>query len=368
MKNGMSWIKVLSVNIFVLLGLLITAEVGSRIAWTAYQCYYRACDFSRMLNLKIFDSGSTEKNIGLSTYNEFLGYIPTAAFSAIINTDGWQNVLVTIDRNGFRSNGNNSTDLNKKSLILTVGDSFTFGDQVSDTETWPSCIELKTNQETLNAGVFGYGTAQAVRRASFVTRRQNIETVILSVLVNNDFHRDRLRFRSGFPRPAVIRSEQGLSYADVPPIDSSGTNWQPNGESAILSNFSHYSYLLTKVIPVIGIDVTGMRRTETHENAADLGQVIHFAVREFSNLDATNKFIVLQYSQTDFPNLQPEVVQLKEQLLSEARLESIPVIDTYNRLQLELSNNSNDIWNSHHTAYGNALVCDEIYQVIHSYQ
>ena len=364
MKNITSWIKILANNIFVLIVLLTLAEIGARLAWTAYVCYANSCDFSRLSSLKIYDDGFTEKNIGLSTYDEVLGYIPTPGFSSLINADGWQNALVTIDPDGFRVTDKDSTNLKENSVILTVGDSFTFGDQVSNTETWPSCIEYKTNRRTLNAGVFGYGAAQAVRRASVITQQRNVDTIILSVLVNDDFHRDRLRFKSGFPHPAVIQSEKGLSYAEVPSIDSNGTKWHPDNSSRILATATKYSYLLTKILIEIGYDTTGMRRTESHENAADLNQIIAFTIRKFSSLDVKNKFIVLQYTETDFPSLSSEVARIIEQLLSEAQLVDISVIDTYNRLQVELLNSANSIWNGHHTPYGNDLVCDEIYQAI----
>ena len=322
-------------------------------------------DFSKLSSFKIYQDAATQENIGLSTYNDFVGYIPTAGFTSQINARGWQDVLVTIDPEGFRATGNNSTDLKEQKIILTVGDSFTFGDQVSDSETWPSCIELRTNRRTLNAGVFGYGAAQAVRRAYMITQQRNVDTVILSIFINDDFNRDRMRFRSGFPRPAVIQSENGLSYADPPAIDSIGTKWQPSHTIRILLVAKNYSYLLTKIFSEIGFDKNRMMwRTEIHDNAADIDQIIKFTVREFSSLDVTNKFIVLQYGEADLPSLAPEVARIKELLLYQAQLADIPVIDTYNRLKVEWTSSESNIWNGHHTAHGNDIVCDEIYKFI----
>jgi len=369
----MSWIRVLLVNIVILFGLLIAVEIGLRIVWTVKTCLSKQCDFTRISRLKIYGIHKNifDKDIGLSRYHDLLGYIPKEGFSSLVNDQGWKNKQVTIDQNGFRINGNKSMTLNKDSLILSIGDSFTFGAQVNDVETWPACIELKTKRKTLNAGVFGYGSAQSVRRASLIMKQQDVHTVIFSVYINSNFHRDKLKFRTGFPRPAIIKNDRGLLlYADVPPLKSIGTKWSPDYSKLKLinKNFFNHSYLLKKIAITLKIDLSGTRRTEIHEDAASLEEIIKFTVEKFSNLDAKNKFIVLQYNQKNFPKLHPEVFKTREKLLLQAQLKGIPVIDTYNRLQVELLNNSNSIWLGHHTAYGNALVCDEIYKFIQKYQ
>ena len=70
-----------------------------------------------------------------------------------------------------------------------MGDSFTVGDQVSNNETWPSCLEKKTSITTDNAGLSGYGTAQAVRRGIIESNKRKYDYLIWSVLFG-DFDRD----------------------------------------------------------------------------------------------------------------------------------------------------------------------------------
>ena len=51
-------------------------------------------------------------------------------------------------------------------VVLTVGDSFTFGDQVSDKDTWQSCLNDKESRYFfINGGVGGYGILQSILRA-----------------------------------------------------------------------------------------------------------------------------------------------------------------------------------------------------------
>ena len=72
---------------------------------------------------------------------------------------------VTILTDGTRSNGPVSRGLVDHPPILAVGNSFTFGDEVSDDATWPAQLEAETRRRVVNAGVFGYGLDQTILRA-----------------------------------------------------------------------------------------------------------------------------------------------------------------------------------------------------------
>ena len=63
----------------------------------------------------------------------------------VIDAPGWTNVKVTITNDGFRLN---NVEMEPRiSEVLVVGDSSTFGDQVSNPETWPACLEKKLSAE-----------------------------------------------------------------------------------------------------------------------------------------------------------------------------------------------------------------------------
>ena len=114
--------------------LLIVAEIILRSVWTVRSCIKFECDFSRI-------AGDRATFIGFTRFDELLGYVPREGFSGVINAPGWVNGKVTIRSDGFRSNGPEPPLL--AANVLVVGDSFTFGDQVSDNETWPACLERK---------------------------------------------------------------------------------------------------------------------------------------------------------------------------------------------------------------------------------
>ena len=139
----MNWIKIFLINILVLVAIFGTVEIGLRVVWTIRKCVSSiGCDYSRITSIRIIDSQTdfVEENLGLSSYDMSLGYLPTAGWDGNIISPGWKtDSKVTIQADGFRSNDNNLS--NTKYSVLAVGDSFTFGDQVSNLETWPSCVE-----------------------------------------------------------------------------------------------------------------------------------------------------------------------------------------------------------------------------------
>jgi len=68
---------------------------------------------------------------------------------------------VSIDATGMRDNATPTMppqDTAAAFRIVTIGDSFTFGDEVSDAETWPAQLERILRSESVPARVFNLGT------------------------------------------------------------------------------------------------------------------------------------------------------------------------------------------------------------------
>ena len=88
---------------------------------------------------------------------------------------------VTIDADGLRENGRARPS---GTPILVLGDSFTFGDEVDDADTWPAQLEARLGRPVLNGGVFGYGLDQMVLRGEQLLdgAARASDVVILSVL------------------------------------------------------------------------------------------------------------------------------------------------------------------------------------------
>ncbi len=117
-------------------------------------------------------------------FDKQLGWIPRQGSAGIENVWGTQ---VTILLDGIRANGKRqSSPLSKEGdLILAIGDSFTFGDQVSDHQTWPAFLEELTGIRTLNGGVFGYGLDQSYLRMKSLAKKYEPTHIVLSFIPND---------------------------------------------------------------------------------------------------------------------------------------------------------------------------------------
>ena len=109
-------------------------------------------------------------------YHPRLGWIPRPGRFG----SGW---TANVDASGLRSNGRSISTTSRP--ILAVGDSFTFGDEVEDSETWAAHLEEVLNKRVLNAGVGAYGIDQAVLRAELLLDEYHPDVVILSFISDN---------------------------------------------------------------------------------------------------------------------------------------------------------------------------------------
>ncbi len=76
--------------------------------------------------------------------------------------------------------------------ILAVGDSFTFGDEVGDTETWPAHLQRLTGRRVLNGGVSGYGFDQIVLRAEALAAALRPQAIVVGFIAD-DIRRTEMR-------------------------------------------------------------------------------------------------------------------------------------------------------------------------------
>lgn len=147
----------------------------------------------------------------LFVHNDLLGHVPNPGFCG----PGYGNSFHTIDADGLRSNG--ETPVSGGSSILAVGDSFTYGDEVRDEETWPAQLQRLTGRRVFNGGVTGYGFDQTILRAEQLAPTHKPAVVVVSFIAD-DIRRteaSRMWWRDK-PWFAIERGELVLKGVPVP--------------------------------------------------------------------------------------------------------------------------------------------------------
>lgn len=112
-------------------------------------------------------------------YDQTLGWLPTRGQRG-------SDPVYNVTPSGFRNNGGSSPLAGPP--VLAVGDSFTFGDEVNDGETWAVQLEGMLSRRVLNAGVPAYGIDQAVLRAEPLLDEYRPSVVILA-FISDDISR-----------------------------------------------------------------------------------------------------------------------------------------------------------------------------------
>src|SRR5438552_1321556 len=150
-------------------------------------------------------------------FDASLGWTPKA--NAIGTAEMWGTTVgITILPDGTRSNGSQRAIANVHPVIVAVGDSFTFGDEVSDSETWPAWLERKLGSPVINGGVFGYGIDQIYLRARALVDKYHPDILIVS-LIDDDIVRAEFSERHHAEKPYfdVVDGQLSLRNTPVPP-------------------------------------------------------------------------------------------------------------------------------------------------------
>ena len=143
-----------------------------------------------------------EREHGRIVDDPLLGYAPRPGFRA---------PGVTIDGNGLRHAGAVRTG----DTILAVGDSYTYGDEVNDDETWPAHLQRLTGAPVLNAGVSGYGFDQSVLRAEQLAAGRTLSTIVVSFIAD-DLRRTEMSRLWGAEKPYFDIADNRLVLRNMP--------------------------------------------------------------------------------------------------------------------------------------------------------
>jgi GDSL-like Lipase/Acylhydrolase family len=114
-----------------------------------------------------------------------------------------------------RPDGMRPTDEAPGVPILAVGDSYTYGEEVGDGETWPAHLQRLMNHRVLNAGASGYGFDQSVLRAEQIAAVRRPSAIVVAFIAD-DIRRTEMRRQWGAEKPYFDFQGDGLVLRNVP--------------------------------------------------------------------------------------------------------------------------------------------------------
>jgi lysophospholipase L1-like esterase len=145
----------------------------------------------------------------LHVHDSLLGYAPRAGVRGTVSSGA----PVTIDADGLRFSGENLASTG--GAILATGDSYTYGEDVGDTEAWPAQLQRLTGRRVLNGGVTGFGFDQIVLRTERLTETHKPSVVIVSFIAD-DIRRTEMRRLWWRDKPWFALEDDQLILQGVP--------------------------------------------------------------------------------------------------------------------------------------------------------
>ena len=145
--------------------------------------------------------------------------------------------------------------------IVTIGDSFTHGDDVAPSENFPYLLdELLEDARVLNMGVSGYAIDQAYLKYVKYGEKYQPEAVIFGIYVG-DYGRTALSF-TRFAKPRYVAGPFGMTLTNQPVPTPSEIMATTEGE------FSGRSYMF-ELVANTGRKITGGLSTNAYYQATD---------------------------------------------------------------------------------------------------
>lgn len=255
---------------------------------------------------------------------------------------------VTIGAHGTREHGDGRPPHAAHPLILAVGDSFAFGDGVSDTETWPAVLETARGERVVNAGMIGFGLDQAVLRAEQLVGIYRPDTIVVG-FIPHDILRCEMSYWSGFSKPYFEIDAAGalrLHPAEVP---------QPSLGSA-LKRLLARSMTLDLLFPA-QLHWQGPRERQAHRRGREVACLLMPRLADLARRHDT-RMVVVAYPQE--PVSQPDDVATKDIVLACAAAAGLPALDLFPAFEAVPLPARERLFDRHYTPEGYALVGREI--------
>lgn len=256
---------------------------------------------------------------------------------------------------GFR--GKEEFNITKnKTRILILGDSFTWGENVFDYETYPDYLDqsFRGEKDVINMGVHGYGPDQMYIRFLQEGIQYNPDIVILA-LYTPDIFRTTVRIRDYYkPRFKIVDNKLVLDEnSKIPTLQEAIeiTN-KERAKSKI------YSYLFLREKIKTALMTIGFKRDIYSEDAFQLSFKIIEEFKEISEKDDF-EFIVLLIP-TEFDVEKKENPELHNRLVEGISQRNITYVSVLPELKFAYEKSKKSLYDGHLKPEGNLIIAQAL--------
>lgn len=270
-------------------------------------------------------------------------------------------VIGYIGKEGYRDNNKNSfgefgTRMNRKlepnesfppaarGAILAVGDSFTYGSEVFDHESWPAYLEQKLGHPVVNGGAGGYGIDQIYLRTRQLVDQLEPKLIVAS-FIPNCVQRNEMSVNGGFPKPYFSVSDGELELQNTPV-----PKYQPGVKHVgIFRAIFGYSFFIDWAMARLGW--SHYWRTTAYEyrfEDVDRDEVSCLLMHKFQALSVEKDIpviILAQYAGIQVANIDSAIQAYRiPELLDCAMDAGLSVVDSYDGLLKKFETEPKSMW------------------------
>jgi hypothetical protein len=319
--------------------------------------------FTRIYFQRVFDTSNRfldQRNLLTRAYpgilDQELGWSPRPSTSGKENIWGTK---VTISKEGIRLNGFNEY-IKDEPLILAVGDSLTFGDQVSDDETWPSYLEKYSKSRVINGGVFNYGIDQIFLRTESLFKKYKPQIIIFS-FIPRDIDRAGQSMRAGLSKPYfnIVNGQLKLHNTHIN-IAENKIEYKIGSFKKYLGHSFFINEFMMKINPqywLIGNDSD----LEIKNKPVAVSCLILKKLKEILSKNNIKGIILAQYSHYNLYKNQ-SLKNMKEVLecASQMNLETLDLLPVLESVRAKNKKKYEGLFDTHMTSKGNSFVAKEL--------
>ncbi len=350
----MKIVRIIVINLLILLALFVPVELATRVYGYFFVVQEKAFQWRNY---------SVDENIDViqgdiypAVRDPLLGFLPKPG-----RIEGWKGETLTVGEGFIRSNGQ-PPPLAPRPLIVAAGDSFTYGDQVSDHQTWVAALERLIAARVLNAGVFDYGIGQSYLRARQLVERLKPDGLIIG-MIPHDIRRVEMSARMGTAKPmfhlvdgqlTMTTAEENARRIDNP------ANRAREEVIRVARQVLGYSFLLHHVLLRTFPEAWRSSRFSIVEH--DQGVAVSCALMaRIAALPVAEKVLFVQYPAHLVIAGKREEDLLK--VMACARTNGIEVVDLFQPLRAALARDKlvfAELFKGHMSARGNAFAATEL--------